>query len=54
MAEQPLERITIKGVVDKLADKEIEALRKKAEVFKPETVDEPKLPLDMGAKAKLP
>ena len=40
--------------VDKLADKEIEALRKKAEVFKPETIDEPELPLDMGAKAKPP
>ena len=40
--------------VDKLADKEIEALRKKAEVFKPETIDELELPLDMGAKAKAP
>ena len=35
-------------------DKEIEALRKKAEVFKPETINEPELPLDMGAKARPP
>jgi hypothetical protein len=40
--------------VDKLTDKEMEVLRKKAEAYKPEPINEPELPLDIGTKTKAP